>query len=381
MNEISIVAGGYDDFMTVRHMVLRGSQEQIGRALAEEARTSADWLPAATDPLINQARSTWFERNWPQHHARLAGVAAAFGIDPGDDRFRLDDIPALPAGSACSAVWCPPAHATDGRGRIARNYDFFTLSAPDLMASLTGAQPMGTGVPMAARPCVITTIPDDGPASTVLTMSDLDGCTEGINESGLTVVLLLGDVAATEPPSGPPVPQAGLNVTQLPRFLLDTCQNVEQAKRALLGAKQYSEGAPCHYLIADASGQSFVWERGAQDSEHIIEAAAGPLCATNHPLHRHPDVTRLPEDTPESFHTYERARTLAKRTAGPLSADGLRQALDAVSMPAVPEEPWRTLWRSVFDPARRTMNVRFHLGDGPHGTARHSPEISFGVGT
>lgn len=49
-------------------------------------------------------------------------------------------------------------------------------------------------------------------------------------------------------------------------------------------------------------------------------------------------------------------------------------------MPAVPEEPWRTLWRSVFDPAQRTMNVRFYLGDGQYGSARHSPEISFGVG-
>ncbi|MEV0424598.1 C45 family peptidase [Streptosporangium canum] len=380
MNEISVVAGGHRDFMTVRHMVLRGSQEQIGRALAEEARANAGWRPTETDPLINRARWTWFERNWPQHHARLNGVAAAFGVNPNDDTLRLDDISGLPAGSACSAAWCPPPHATDGRGRIARNYDFFTLSAPDLMATLGGGQPMGIGLPMASRPYVITTIPDDGLASTVLTMSDLDGCTEGINESGLAVVLLLGDVASTEPPSGPPQPQAGLNVTQVPRFLLDTCQNVEQAKQALLGAKQYSEGAPCHYLIADASGQAFVWERGTQDSEHVIEATAGPLCATNHPLHRYPDVTRLPEDTPESFHTYERARTLAKETAGPLSGSGLRQALDAVSMPAVPEEPWRTLWRSVFDPAQRTMNVRFYLGDGQYGSARHSPEISFGVG-
>ncbi|SFI27830.1 hypothetical protein SAMN05216275_102251 [Streptosporangium canum] len=175
MNEISVVAGGHRDFMTVRHMVLRGSQEQIGRALAEEARANAGWRPTETDPLINRARWTWFERNWPQHHARLNGVAAAFGVNPDDDTLRLDDISGLPAGSACSAAWCPPPHATDGRGRIARNYDFFTLSAPDLMATLGGGQPMGIGLPMASRPYVITTIPDDGLASAVLTMSDLEG--------------------------------------------------------------------------------------------------------------------------------------------------------------------------------------------------------------
>ncbi|GAA3159006.1 hypothetical protein GCM10010466_57250 [Planomonospora alba] len=382
MDENAIVAGGGEhDFMTVRHLVLRGSQEEIGRALAEEARARAGWRPTATDPVINRARRTWFERNWPQHHARLSGVAAAFGADPGDDALRLDGLATLPAGSGCSAVWCPPGRAADGRGRLGRNYDFFTLSAADLVAVFGGAAPSGTGLPMASRPYVVTLVPDDGPASTALTMSELDGCMEGVNESGLAVALLLSDVAGTEPPSGPPVPQAGLGVTQVPRFLLDTCHDVEEAKQALLGAKQYSEGVPCHYLIADASGRAFVWERGTDDSEHIIEAAdGGPLCVTNHPLHRHPDATRLPEDTPGSFRTYERARTLAGLTAGPLSPGDLRRALDAVSMPAAPEEPWRTLWRTVLDPLGRTMTVRFYLGDGPHGTVRHSPEVSFGAG-
>ncbi|WP_279626643.1 hypothetical protein [Amycolatopsis regifaucium] len=29
--------------------------------------------------------------------------------------------------------------------------------------------------------------------------------------------------------------------------------------------------------------------------------------------------------------------------------------------------------------AVRHMSTRFHLGDGEHGTARHSPEFTFGV--
>ncbi|MBK1784380.1 C45 family peptidase [Prauserella cavernicola] len=376
MNELSIVAGGRHDFLTVRHLVVRGDQVAIGRALAEEAHTSAGWAPAPTDPLRNRARWTWFERNWPQQHARLSGVAAAFGLDPDDDSLRLDGFSGLPSGSGCSAVWCPPQQAIDGRGRVGRNYDFFTLSEAELLAEFGSGPAAEGGVALASRPYVLTTVPDDGLASTVLTMSELDGCTEGVNEAGLCVVLLFGDIEAAEPPANP-VPQAGLDVMQVPRFLLDTCENAEQAKQALLGAKLYDQGAPCHYLVADAAGNAFVWERGSKDSEHIVEQDHGALCVTNHPLHRYPDVAALPEDTAETFETFARARTLAKHTAAPLSADSLREALDAASMP-VSELPWRTLWRSVLDPVDRTLTTRFYLGDA-ESSVRHSPELIFEV--
>ncbi|MCG5215217.1 C45 family peptidase [Streptosporangium sp. KLBMP 9127] len=380
MNELSIVAGGRDDFMTVRHLVVRGDHTSIGAVLAEEARDGAGWVPTKIDPVINRARWTWFERNWPQQYARISGAARALGVDPDDDRLCLDGMPTLPSGSGCSAVWCPPEMAADGRGRVARNYDLFTLSEQALVAMATGGDPAAAGgLPMASRPYVVTMYPDDGLASTALTMSELDGCTEGINEAGLSVVLLLAEVADNEPPTMPIGPQVGLNVTQVPRFLLDTCENVEQAKQALLGAKHYNQGVPCHYLVADASGKAFVWERGRADTEHILTAAGGALCATNHLLHAYPDVDDLPPDTEQSFHTYARARTLAKHTTGQLSAHTLRDTLDAVAMRAVPEEPWRTMWRSVFDVADRTMTTRFYLGDGEYGTARYSAEVTFGA--
>lgn len=380
MNELSIVAGGRDDFMTVRHLVVQGDHTAIGAVLAEEARTSAGWVPTEIDPVVNRARWRWFERNWPQQHARMSGAGAALGIDLNDDTLCLDGMPTLPAGSGCSAVWCPPELATDGRGRLARNYDLFTLSEQALVALATGGDPMAAGgLPMASRPYVVTMRPENGLASTAVTMSELDGCTEGINEAGLCVVLLLAEVADSEPPSAPIGPQVGLNVTQVPRFLLDTCENVEQAKQALLAAKHYNQGVPCHYVVADASGQAFVWERGKADTEYVLPAAGGALCATNHLLHAYPDVDDLPPDNMRSFQTYARARTLAKHTAAPLSAHTLRDTLDAVAMRAVPEEPWRTMWRTVFDVADRTMTTRFYLGDGEHGAARYSGEVTFGA--
>jgi hypothetical protein len=185
----------------------------------------------------------------------------------------------------------------------------------------------------------------------------------------------MADIEAAAPLEADPGPQAGISVVQVCRYLLDTCENIEQAKEALMLAKQYDHGGPCHYIVADASGLGFVYERGAHDIEYFVEVADGPLCVTNHLLHRLSDVDALPVDTPETMLTYQRMRTLTKEAE---SAD-LRDALDSVSVAIEPGAPWRTLWRSVFDPAARTMSTRFYLGDGENGTARHSAELTFGV--
>ncbi|WP_163509677.1 C45 family autoproteolytic acyltransferase/hydolase [Fodinicola acaciae] len=374
MTTTSIVAGGRNDFMTVRHLVLRGGQREIGRALALDIQAASDWQPRAVDPLVSRARDVWFARNWPQHRDRMTGAAEVFQADP----MSMDGMSSI-AGSGCSATFCPPAASADGRGRLGRNYDFFTLSQKQLVESLSGAAPQPSDEPpMASRPYVITSYPDDGLASTVLTMSNVDGCMDGINEAGLAVVLLLADITATAPPDFGRGPQAGLDPTQVPRFLLDTCTSAAEARVALLSGKQYDNASvACHYLVADASGDGFVWERGAYDSEHIIPLADGPLCVTNHPLHKFPSVDDLPPDTPETFATYERLRTISKHPAS--SAAGIREALDEVAQKAAPGWPWRTLWRSVFDLSGRSMTTRFHLGEDAAGHLRHSEEIVFEV--
>ncbi|MGK4593401.1 C45 family autoproteolytic acyltransferase/hydolase [Amycolatopsis sp. w19] len=363
---MTYAAGSPEDFLAVRHLTLRGSQAEIGRALGAEVKARSDWSPSSIDPLAARARRTWFARNWPEYAGRLAGFAEAYGL-PADAAVSFDDASALPAGSGCSALWTGSA--------LGRNYDFFTMSWTQLGAVLAGEEPVDDGtVPMASRPYVLTTIPDDGIASTVLTMSTMDGATEGVNEAGLVVALLMADVETAAPLEHDPGPQAGLSVMQVCRYLLDTAENLDQAKEALMLAKQYAHGAPCHYIVADASGRGFVYERGANDIEYFVEVADGPLCVTNHLLHLHPDVDSLPEDTPETMRTYERLRTVTKE-----AGSGPRAALDTVSFAVEPGAPWRTLWRSVLDPAARTLSTRFYLGDGENGTARHSPELTFGV--
>ncbi|MBB5084638.1 C45 family autoproteolytic acyltransferase/hydolase [Nonomuraea endophytica] len=358
--DITQVAGSRDDFQLVRHITVAGSQEEIGGQLAQEARRIG-WQPAPADPEVNRARRKWFARHWPQHLARINGAAAALGLDPDQDEVTLDGLTALP--QACSALWVPPSAATDGHGRVGRNYDFFTMTTSELM----GTPPVPDELPMASRPHVITTRPDDGLATTVLTMTEFDGCMDGVNEAGLAVVLLIADFESAEPPEDFS-PRAGVNSVQLPRFLLDTCETAEQAKAALREVTMYDFGMPLHYLIADAHGQAFVWEGPG----HVTEAGDGALCVTNHLLHRHPDPKALPEDTPESFASYARLRTLHERSQDAVMGPAdLRASLLEVAQTGDPS--MRTLYSSYFDTAERTMAVRFYLGEG----RGHSPELVF----
>ncbi|WP_246122654.1 carcinine hydrolase/isopenicillin-N N-acyltransferase family protein [Pseudonocardia cypriaca] len=273
-----VVAGGAADFMTVRHVTASGSEAGIGRALAAEAQRTYGWTPAPADPVKARARRAWFARHWPQHLARMRGAGEELGLDPDTDEVYLDGAGGIPLGSACSATFYPPPATVDGRGVLGRNYDFFTTSTTELFAMLAGEDAPASGeMPMSARPYVITSVPDDGPATTVLTMNELDGCMEGINEHGLAVVLLLADAENASPPvdAGP---QVGLSSSQIPRFLLDTCASAADAVDALYAAKQYDMGTPLHYLVADARGDAFVWERGPGGDEHVVRAdGGGPL--------------------------------------------------------------------------------------------------------
>lgn len=373
-----IIAGGPRDFMTVRRLTLAGSQAEIGRSLAAEATTAYGWAPVPADPVLSRARRTWFERHWPQHLARTRGAARAAGLDPDTEHVHLDALSGAPTGSGCSATWIPPTSSADGRAYLGRNYDFFTVGTQQLFATLTGAAGPEHEPPMASRPYVITSVPDDGPTTTCITMNELDGCMEGVNEHGLAIALLIADAES----AGGPVdagPQVGISSVQLPRFVLDTCRNVEEAKQALLLAKQYDLGLPLHYLIADSSGAAFVWERGAGGVEHII-IADGALCVTNHLLHRHPDASRLPVDNAETMRTYDRAATLTKRTTdGALSKARLRETLDEVSFSAANsgDYPIRTLWSTIIDASGPSMTTRFYLGDDSDGNPRYSADLVF----
>jgi hypothetical protein len=163
---------------------------------------------------------------------------------------------------------------------------------------VAGLPPDPVQPPMMSRPYVIEAYPDEGRASIVVAGADLSGCFEGMNDAGLTVVLFADDESPTLRPALQM--QAGVHELQVSRFVLDQCDTVDDAIETLHGAKQYDNFITCHYLVADAHGDAFVWERDTHNAEHVVRAADGPMCVTNYLLHRHENISALPADEPDT---------------------------------------------------------------------------------
>jgi hypothetical protein len=380
----SIIAGGQaGDFLTVRHLRAEGAQGDIGRALAAAAEAThgdaARPRPVA-DPIVEQARRRWFDTNHPTHARRLEGIADHFGLDPLDMRHSCDWLGTYDVPAGCSVAFYSGAGTKDGHGLLSRNFDFPTAT----FTQITGQPPLPDERPLAADPWVIELHPDGGYASVVVGIMDLMGAMDGINEAGLAVALLADNETPDPEPTGQP--QVGLSEQQVVRYLLDRCATVEEAKQALLLAKHYYFFTPCHFVVADRSGASFVWEHSPRrNRELIVEPGphAGRLVCTNHLLHRWPDPSQLPEETGPigtAALTYQRWRALneALEDGAVVDRDDIRAQFASVSFRA-PIVEARTFWHALYDVDDASMEVSFYLRD-VDGISTYSEPIRVGVG-
>ena len=372
--------------MQVHHVVLAGDQAEIGRELARIASERHGTAPAPTnDPRRTRARRTYFERNYPAHLERMRGAAEHFGTDLENDDVVLSSLSFGFSRPGCTVVFYPPDTTALGRGVLSRNFDFTT-------GTMDGRRPGEDDVAVVSSPYVLELYPDEGYASLSICAYDLlGGVVDGINSEGLTVALLADDEMMARgdvyPHRGA---QVGYGVLQVGRFLLETCANVEEAKQALLEAKLYYTSIPCHYIVADRHGESFVWENSpAMSVGYVIEGDGGPQVTTNYMQHLHPD----PEDLPAESHrlgSFNRTRTLRERMAahdGRFDLEFIRANNACVSAtdppPAPPRAPGRTLWHALYFPEERRMEVDFYLGesagDGGETSIRRSGYLSFGL--
>ena len=359
-----VIAGGPNNSLEVRHLVLRGTNEQIGRTLAEIAmkRYGARLVPAS-DPDQVRAQRKFLERNYPILLDRMRGVAAAFGKSIEDDAWDFTTLWFADLRAGCSIAHLPPTSTANGKSVVSRDYDFTTgtLSYKFL--------PPGMLHPT-ARPYLLELHPDRGYASIAMVSYDLlSGVLDGINSEGLTVTMAGLFKDSNEPTRGPAV---GLGELQTMRLLLDTCASVEEAKQALLATKQYYAFVPVHYLIADRNGNAFVWEySGSHNKEYIVENPGQPLFMTNFLLH-----TQLEDGRPPSA---EKARPVCKRyaylneklAAGNLDDKTIRrfhQSVDAQMSQAADSTspPERTFWHAFYYPEDRRVRLSYYLGEEPY---------------
>jgi hypothetical protein len=282
----------------------------------------------------------------------------------------------VPAG--CSVAFYPGEGTKDGHGVLSRNFDFPTAT----FTQIVGLPPLPDERPLAADPWVIELHPTEGYASIIVGIMDLMGGMDGVNEAGLAVALLADNETPEPEPSGRP--QVGLSEQQVVRYLLDHCATVEEAKEALLRAKHYYFFTPCHFVVADRSGASFVWEHSPRRNlEAIVEPdPSGPrrVVCTNHLLHRWPDPTQLPAgDGPigTAALSYHRWRTIDVAISGGAVVDrsDIRAQFAAVAFGA-PTVEARTFWHVLYDVEDASAEISFFLRD-VDGVSRYSEPIRF----
>src|SRR5262245_25838655 len=221
-----VVAGSVKDSMEVRHLVLKGTNEEIGRALTTIARERYQAQPQPSqDSLRTRAQRRYIERSFPILYDRMRGAASEFGKRLEDDAWNWSELGFAELRVGCSVMYLPPRATTLASGVVSRDYDFTTGSIG------FGFLEPGMLHPT-ARPYVVEMHPDRGYASiAIVSYEMLSGVLDGINSEGLTVTLAMDDEVFSKQQIDPTRgPSAGLNELQTLRMLLDTCGNVAEAK-------------------------------------------------------------------------------------------------------------------------------------------------------
>jgi hypothetical protein len=395
-------------FMHVRHLRLRGTNFEIGRALAETALRlhgfSVERCRGKED--VVRARREFLTREYPVLIERARGVAAALGVDPGDDRYDLTGIPLnteLP-GAGCSDVFYPGSATASGHGVLSRNYDFPLCRMADLSGIELSPQERERIRPMMADPYVIEVYPTDGGhAALFLAAFDLlSGTMDGINGAGL-VVATNGDETAMAAGFQPDPDAAGLDELQVGRMLLDSCSTARAGAEAYRRMRRYAAFVPCQYLVADRAGRAFTLDRTPGPEAGITESCPEePTILTNHPVSAqlaHAVSGSAPgvESGTTSFARFDRLATVLLETPRPYADEAIRRINGEVAVGKVvswipPERRQafasspglsRTLWHAVYDTDELTLEVSFYLGDKPAAgggfTERRTPYFRFSL--
>lgn len=353
--------------MIVRHIMVSGTEAQIGQQLAKLAKKNHNAGPQSLDAATLAKRLAWFEKSYPEVIKRAHGVQKVYG----KTALNSLDFTSLPYdlnfAPACSVVYYPPSSVTDGHAMMSRNYDFPKATYAELTR-----RPVPKGArSMTGDPYVIEMYPTDGLASLYTCSYDLlQGTIDGVNEKGVTVALLADDMSKKHTRG---TANIGLGEVDLPRYILDRASSAKEARRLLKDVPYYATFTACHYIIGDATGDSFIFEVDAQDQHHIIDGKGKPQVITNHSIFEY-GTSVLPKGN--SFDRYRRLQEEIGKRKGKVTPAEVKEINYCVAVPG-DVKVHATMWHAVYDITSRSVQISFCLSRADEAKERRSPYIAF----
>jgi len=360
-------------YMQVRHIVLKGSNEEIGTALGEIARREYNAkLIKYASPIYAKARLAYMSTNYPILLERMKGVAKAFGLDLDKTDYDTSSLYYTETSPQCSAIFFPEAVSENGHSFYTCNRDYYLASMSEVMGGKRGF-----GEPdMLERMIVLEVYPDKGyPSLGIGALDLLNMQIDLVNSEGLAVTALEDDTFGMERTFKDLSRASGLHLYQATRLIIDTCSTLDEAKEAILTNKITLSLIPAHFMVMDASGNSFIYEKDKDNFMDVITDSKKnrPAIITNHSIHDYPAVDKFPQAAKDDYDTFNRYRRLDKFVSEHRGKYTIAEGEEAMSLAygRVDEAsegghhdlPLRTLYTAAVDLNERSISVRFYQRD------------------
>lgn len=289
---------------------------------------------AVDEPTAGPKWAARWQRSWPAYSAWFTARGGDQGPSAAASRAAMlahmpelvptyDRLVALAGGSERAAkflsTWCPPAYlggcslaaiASKKQVRLVRNYDL----SPELNEGLLLRTKWGDRAVMGM-------------------VEFLWGVSDGINDRGLSVALAFGGRSETG---------RGFGVTTILRYVLETCDTVQEA---LLALRRVPSHMAYNIVLADAAGETASVELHPGGGLRVMPVAI----ATNHQAGRHP------ADRPAFTRTFERRSHLESLRVKPRNLN--RQFLKAPLLQDRYHEGFGSLFTSEYDPKSLALGL------------------------
>ncbi len=347
----------FQNEIRLSHIIAEGTNESIGGGLGALAKTDHN-IDKSTkiNSAIIESQYDYLRNHYPEHYARMSGFAKAYGKTLNDYDYDFSFFGQALNGTACSAVYYPPAITCNKHGYISRNLDF---SIPKDFKNKNSRFPF-------KHTYILEMYPESCYPSISLFCFELFGLAfEGINSEGLSVIHLAdADTRIDHETLATNQTQRGFNEFLPIQYLLDTCSTADEAEKALRKVEHYHVAIPVHLLIADKQGNSFVFEYSPDGSKKVFVQGniASPLKVTNFQLNRLSDTTMTKKmESRSTENGLDRYRVLEEQidqVQFPITEKSIQEINTNVYVHADHEDqPERTLFHCTYDTTSCSVKI------------------------